>query len=131
MVRECARLSPSKPQSRQSSSFSGSFGGAAAQQQDLVSMIRRDGTIYAHELCRICDIKPNTLRMSRMRGKGPPSHRVSANRVVISLRDAAAWLQATGRYGAAIQLAEWLDQKWRDAALQHRAQDVPALPFDF
>jgi hypothetical protein len=93
----------------------------------LTDLIRRDGTIYAHELCRVCGIRPNTLRMSRLRGKGPPARRVSNNRVAISLRDAAEWLQATGRYAAAIRLAEWLDQQWREAAREHRRVDVPEV----
>ncbi len=94
---------------------------------NLVSLIRRDGTIYAHELCRVCGIKPNTLRMSRLRGKGPKAKRISNNRVVISLRDAAAWLQATGRYTAALRLAEWLDQQWREAEREHRSIELPKL----
>ncbi len=92
-------------------------------------MIRYDGTIYAHEFCRVCGIKPNTLRMSRLRGKGPPARRVSNNRVVISLRDAAEWLQATGRYNGAIRLAEWLDQRWRDAEREHKRFDLPNVDF--
>ncbi len=96
---------------------------------DLVRMIRYDGTIYAHEFCRVCGIKPNTLRMSRLRGKGPPAQRVSNNRVVISLRDAAIWLQRTGRYGAAICLAEWLDRQWRKAEHQHRKGELYAIHF--
>jgi hypothetical protein len=95
--------------------------------QNLVQLIRYDGTIYAHEFCRVCGIKPNTLRMSRSRGKGPPSIRISNNRVVISLRDAAVWLQKTGRYGAAINLSEWLDQKWREAGREHRRIEVPEV----
>ncbi len=93
----------------------------------LTQMIRYDGTIYAHEFCRVTGIKPNTLRMSRARGKGPPAKRISNNRVIMSLRDAAAWLQATGRYGEAIRLAEWLDQRWREAAREHRQMDVPSV----
>lgn len=103
------------------------------QQSDpnLVELIRYDGTIYAHEFCRITGIKPNTLRMSRSRGKGPPSTRISNNRVVISLRDAADWLQKTGRYGAAISLSEWLDQQWRDAEREHRRIDLPEVRISF
>lgn len=97
---------------------------------DLVKMIRFDGTIYAHEFCRICGIKPNTLRMSRARGKGPPARRVSNNRVVISLRDAATWLQATGRYSSALRLHEWLERQWRDAAREHRRVVVSEVRLD-
>ncbi len=79
---------------------------AVAPAPTLTQMIRYDGTIYAHEFCRVTGIKPNTLRMSRSRGKGPRAKRISNNRVVLSLRDAAAWLQSTGRYSAAIRLAE-------------------------
>ena len=99
------------------------------QQSDpnLVKQIRYNGTIYAHEFCRVTGIKPNTLRMSRSRGKGPPARRVSNNRVVISLRDASTWLQSTGRYSAALRLAEWLDQQWREAEREHRQIDVPEM----
>lgn len=90
----------------------------------LTQTIKIDGTIYAHDFCRICGIKPNTLRMSRQRGKGPPAQRISNNRVTISLKDAAAWLQKTGRYSAAIMLAEWLEQRWREAAQKHRRADI-------
>jgi len=52
---------------------------------------------------------------------------VSNNRVVISLRDASTWLQSTGRYSAALRLAEWLDQQWREAEREHRQIDVPEM----
>lgn len=93
----------------------------------LTQMIRYDGTIYAHEFCRITGIKPNTLRMSRSRGKGPPAKRISNNRVVISLRDAAQWLQATGRYVETLRLHEWLEQCWCDAAREQRNVEVPVI----
>ena len=96
-------------------------------ERTLTQMIRYDGTIYAHEFCQITGIKPATLRMSRARGKGPPAKRISNNRVVISFRDAAAWLQSTGRYGAALRLAEWLDQRWREAEREHRCIDAPMV----
>ncbi len=108
-------------------SSAGHSGAAIASAPTLTQMIRYDGTIYAHEFCRVTGIKPNTLRMSRARGKGPPAKRISNNRVIMSLRDAAAWLQATGRYGEAIRLAEWLDQRWREAAREHRQMDVPSV----
>ena len=98
----------------------GHSGATIATAPMLTQMIRYDGTIYAHEFCRITGIKPSTLRMSRLRGKGPRAKRISNNRVVLSLRDAAAWLQATGRYSAAIRLAEWLDQQWREAEREHK-----------
>lgn len=91
----------------------------------LTQMIRHDGTIYAHELCQITGIKPATLRMSRKRGKGPPARRISNNRVVISLRDAAEWLMSTGRYSAALRLHEWLEQQWRAASREHRRSEMP------
>lgn len=100
---------------------------AIASVPTLTQMIRYDGTIYAHEFCRITEIKPNTLRMSRSRGKGPPAKRISNNRVVLSLRDAAAWLQSAGRYSAAIRLAEWLDQQWREAARENRQVVIPEV----
>ncbi len=102
-------------------------GASIAPVPTLTQMIRYDGTIYAHEFCRVTGIKPNTLRMSRSRGKGPPAERISNNRVVLSLRDAAAWLQSTGRYSAAIRLAEWLDQQWRDAARENRKVVIPEV----
>jgi hypothetical protein len=67
--------------------------------------------------------------MSRLRGTGPATRRVSNNRVVLSLRDAAAWLQATGRYKEVLMLAEWLDQQWHDAERAHRRVEVPAVRF--
>ncbi len=90
-----AQPDATEPQRQRSPGITQSALHDATTAPDLVRMIRYDGTIYAHEFCRVCGIKPNTLRMSRLRGKGPSSQRVSNNRVVISLRDAAAWLQST------------------------------------
>jgi hypothetical protein len=82
---------------------------------NLAKMIRHDLHLYAHVLCDICGIKPATLRQARWRARKAgmpdplPSYAKNNTRHVVSLRDAIAWLQLTGRHLALLRLAEWHD----------------------
>ena len=86
---------------------------SAKHETDLLKMIRYDSHIHAHVLCDICGIKPATLRQARWRARKTgmsdplPTYAKHGTRCVVSLRDAVAWLQSTGRHIALPRLAEW------------------------
>ena len=104
---------------------------SAKHETDLLKMIRYGSHIYAHVLCDICGIKPATLRQARWRARKSgspnplPTYARSGTRHVVSLRDAVAWLQSTGRHIALLRLAEWYDDASMTAKRDMRGYTRP------